>query len=126
MGRDRKRDGLFGVRARLKRALSRERRPDGPALVRFEGNQSGEVEVNNGDTLLSAALALNLDVNHYCGGFCSCGTCRVEVVSGAENLSKPRGNEEMVLGSSNHAAGNRLACQARAHGPVVIRIPEWF
>lgn len=126
MGRDRKRDGLFGVRARLKRALSRESRPSGPARVRFEGDQSGVVEVEDGATLLSAALALNLDVNHYCGGYCSCGTCRVEVVSGAENLSKTLGNEEMVLGSSNHSAGDRLACQARVHGPVVIRIPEWF
>jgi ferredoxin len=128
MGSDRKRDGLFGVRARLKRALSRERRPSGPARVRFEGVQSGvvEVEVEAGETLLSAALALNLDVNHYCGGHCSCGTCRVEVVSGSENLSKTLGNEEMVLGSSHHSAGDRLACQARAHGPVVVRIPEWF
>lgn len=71
-------------------------------------------------------MQLGLDLSHYCGGTCSCGTCRVEILLGAEHLSSPRGNETMVLGAEHLLAGDRLACQARVLGPVVVRVPEWF
>ena len=79
-----------------------------------------------GSSLLAAAQSLGIDLNHYCGGLCSCGTCRIEVLAGDDNLSRREGLEEMVLGTSHVAAGNRLACQALVLGPVRVRIPEWF
>jgi 2Fe-2S ferredoxin len=69
---------------------------------------------------------MGVDLDHYCGGQCACGTCRVEILEGAQNLSAQDGMEQMVLGSTHVAAGNRLACQARLLGPVRVRIPEWF
>jgi ferredoxin len=95
----------------------------GPVEVRFGPTT---VRVARGVTILEAAEAARLDLRHYCGGNCSCGTCRVVVHAGRNNLSRREGMEEMVLGAENAARGDRLACQARLLGPVEIEIPEWF
>jgi 2Fe-2S ferredoxin len=75
---------------------------------------------------LEAAVLLELDLDHYCGGNCSCGSCRIKVVSGKKNLSRPRPDEQMVLGPDAEEKGDRLACQARVQGPVSIKIPDFF
>lgn len=98
--------------------------PSGPVAVEFEGGASGMVA--GGSSILSAARQLGIELDHYCGGLCSCGTCRVRIVRGAENLSRVQGNESMVLGAERTRAGDRLACQARLLGPVVVRVPDWF
>ncbi len=121
-----KRPGLFGIRSRLKAALGKAEsaQPSGPVIISFEG--SGEASFEAGTTLLDAAHKLDVGMSSYCGGHCSCGTCRIEVVSGAENLSEMRGNEQLVLGNAQVANGDRLACQARVQGPVTVRVPDWF
>ena len=96
----------------------------GPVHVRFEGR--GEGSVPPGSTLLQAASHLGIDLNHYGGGTCSCGTCRVEITDGARYLSRPEPRERMVLGAVNTEKGDRLGCQARVQGPVVVRIPSYF
>lgn len=123
---DGKRGSPFGLRARLRKALGRSERatPSGPVEVRFVGGPSGEVQA--GTTLLAAAAQLGMTLSSYCGGHCSCGTCRVAVVSGADNLSDMAGNEQMVLGSAARARGDRLACQSRVLGPVTVEVPDWF
>jgi 2Fe-2S ferredoxin len=95
----------------------------GPVEVRFGG---AVVRVERGTTVLDAAEAAGLDLRHYCGGNCSCGTCRVVVVRNPRSLSKREGIEEMVLGAENAARGDRLACQAQVHGDVDLEIPDWF
>ncbi len=96
----------------------------GPARVRFGDVQ---VEVPRGTTLLDAAEAARLDLRHYCGGNCSCGTCRVEVLAGGGALSRPQPMELLVLGGEASARGDRLACQAEVQGDEVqVRIPAWF
>jgi len=96
----------------------------GPVQVVFEGRGEGPVEP--GSTLLVAAAALGVDLNHYCGGTCSCGTCRLEIVEGGRNLSRPEGREKMVLGAVYTERGHRLGCQAKVFGPIRVRIPTWF
>jgi len=129
---------LFGM---VKRALERAGRKagrsamgkaeteTGVATVCFR-DSSGEVlaegTVEKGTTLLSAAISLGVDMDHYCGGQCSCGTCRIEVVTGHEQLSERQSMEAMVLGAAHTAAGHRLACQARALGDTVVQVPQWF
>lgn len=110
------------LRGRIKRAL--QGAPSGPPIVTFEGREPKEVPP--GTTLLAAASLVGLDLNHYCGGTCSCGTCRVEILEGFGALSKQEGREKMVLGGVHVEAGHRLACQARVQGPVKVRIPAWF
>ena len=74
----------------------------------------------------AAARELKVDLDHFCGGHCSCGTCRVFVVSGAEHLSPVQMNEEITLGAEAAKRGHRLACQAKAQGPVEVQIPDYF
>ncbi len=102
---------------------------EGPFDVSFlcddSTGQPATVSVAHGATLLSAARTAGLELPHYCGGQCSCGTCRIRVLDGAAHLSRQESLEQMVLGSSHVAKGGRLACQARIEGPVRVHIPRW-
>lgn len=54
-----------------------------------------------------------------CGGYGQCGTCVVEVLEGAENLS-PRTeveNRKLRKKPDNY----RLACQTLVNGPVIVK-----
>lgn len=113
-----------GIGRRLRAARGDRPVPEGPVRLSFEGGAAGEVP--GGSSILVGAQALDVDLSHYCGGMCSCGTCRVVVVSGAGNLSQPQPNETLVLGATRSRAGDRLACQARLLGPARVRIPERF
>ena len=116
------RSGLKRAAARLSKRSSAI--PAGPFLLTVEG--SAPIEVKGGTTVLAGAVLNGIDISHYCGGMASCGTCKVSVVTGAENLLPADGREQMVLGSQSTASGDRLACQARVVGPVTVKIPRWF
>ncbi len=118
-------------RPHLRRALRRLRArlaAPGPVIVRFEGDAGvlGEGEVAPGRTLLEAAERLSVDLDHFCGGQGKCGTCRVEVLAGAEALPRATGRERAVLGDAAFRAGSRLACQATPRGAVTVRVPARF
>ena len=83
---------------------------------------SGEVESNT--SILEASKILGFPLAHDCGGNASCTTCRVEVESGEENLSEIDFDEQDLLDRENLTeAFNRLGCQAKMHGDVVVRVP---
>ena len=90
-------------------------------LVRFEPCGIDE-PVYPGDTLLDAALAGHVGLEHECGGNCACTTCHVIVSEGAEYLTPP---EQVELDRLEEAEarcwGSRLACQA-----IVRRTTEEF
>lgn len=62
---------------------------------------------------------------------CSCGTCWVGVLGGAEKLSPVDAREREKLRSCGYSTSEeshpviRLACQAEAYGAVSIVIPPW-
>lgn len=115
---------IRGVGRRVGELVRREPAPSGPPFLSFEGGGAGAVPA--GTTVLQAAGGLGVDLDHYCGGTCSCGTCRVEVVEGRNNLSKAEGRERMVLGPVHADRGDRLACQAKVLGPVRVRVPTRY
>ena len=96
----------------------------GPVEIQFEDRKT--VSVPHGTSILNAALKNDIDLDHFCGGTCSCSTCRVEILSGTENLSKMKPREAMVLGHEKTQNGDRLSCQAKATGDVVVKIPDYF
>ncbi len=81
---------------------------------------------HTGDTLLDAALAAGIGLEHECGGNCSCTTCHVWILDGADCLSSIQEPEEYRLEfAHNRASCSRLACQAILEdGPVTFQIPE--
>jgi ferredoxin len=90
--------------------------------VRFKGKVSGEVEMEQEASLLSAATRAKLTLTHRCGGHARCGTCRVTIEEGAEHLSPVGGAEARVLKILTAEEGQRLACQAWATGDVCCRV----
>lgn len=87
--------------------------------IRFETSDS-EVEFPDGEdvNLLRVALRHECGVPWKCASGL-CGTDRVRVVAGAENLSPPRRRERELLGDLLDD-GVRLACQTYVSGPVTV------
>lgn len=83
------------------------------------------VEVEEGTSVLDAALNHAVDLEHNCGGNCACSTCHVIVQEGMESLSERSEEEEDQLDDAEGlTTRSRLACQAKISGPVVIVIPS--
>lgn len=72
-------------------------------------------------TLLDAARTLGVDLASICGGVGSCGSCRVQLVSGA--LSPVTLNEEAELTAAELAQGYRLACLAEPLSDCRVHVP---
>lgn len=89
------------------------------------GGDSFTVETPDGLSLLETALAQDVELEHACGGFCACTTCHVVVEGGDDALSEMQFDEEDRLDSAEGVTlKSRLACQARVHGDVVVRVPK--
>ena len=86
-------------------------------MLHVEGH--GPVAVTNEDeTVLELCESAGIEIEAACGGFACCNTCRVEVISGSDNLSAMLEEEEPFL----DGPAQRLGCQARVLGPVSIRL----
>ena len=80
-------------------------------------------EVAAGTTILVSAIQNGLQLRHDCTD-AICGTDRVKIVSGKENLSDKTENEELTLEMMNGASDERLGCVARILGDVTVELPE--
>ncbi|MCR9248320.1 MAG: 2Fe-2S iron-sulfur cluster-binding protein [bacterium] len=84
-----------------------------------------------GQTVLEAAEAQGLDLDHACGGVCACSTCHVKITAGAECFSPATEDEEDQLDEARDVGPeSRLGCQARLErapedGRVELEIPDW-
>ncbi|MEB3250547.1 MAG: 2Fe-2S iron-sulfur cluster-binding protein [Cyanobacteriota bacterium] len=93
------------------------------ATIKFL-NENTEIVVADGANLRFKALENRVDLYTLggklmnCGGYGQCGTCVVEVVAGAENLSPRTVVEERKL--KKWPANCRLACQTLVNGPVTV------
>lgn len=79
-------------------------------------------EVNDGENLLEASRRVDAPVQTLCNGIASCIQCRVKIVEGGDNLSKPGSLERDRIGNIFHLTGERMGCQAEVHGDVVVEI----
>ncbi|MCL5953347.1 MAG: 2Fe-2S iron-sulfur cluster-binding protein [Nitrospirae bacterium] len=82
------------------------------------------VTVPENASILEAAKAAGVPLEHNCGGVCACSTCHVIVEDGFDRLSVMEEDEEDQL---DRAEGltlkSRLGCQARINGDISVRIP---
>jgi len=89
-----------------------------------------EFETGTETNLLSTSIRHQCDVPYKCGGGL-CGTCKVFIKAGAENLTKIRNQEIKRLGDEIEK-GYRLACMTFAVDDVevswdnskIVKIPE--
>ncbi|MGB5745532.1 MAG: ASKHA domain-containing protein [Desulfobacterales bacterium] len=77
-----------------------------------------EIEIENGDTVIRAALEAGVHVNASCGGEGVCGKCRVLIEDGTVE-----GGISEKLSEEDQKRGYRLACQAVVKSDLVVRIP---
>ena len=87
----------------------------------------------NGTPLLKAARSLGVDIDSVCGGRGICGRCQVRpglgefakhgIVSRAENISAANDVEARYGQKRGIATGQRLSCQSRILGDLVIDVP---
>lgn len=75
-------------------------------------------EVEDGDTVIRAALEAGVHVNASCGGEGVCGKCRVLMEDGTVD-----GGISEKLSVEDQEKGYRLACQAVVKSDLVVRIP---
>lgn len=78
--------------------------------------------VKPGTSVLDAALDAGVDLNHYCGGMCSCGSCRIVLVSG--DVSGLDDMEDATLSVVKEGPADRLGCQTKIQGAVVVQVPS--
>ena len=125
-------------------------------IIKFV-NENKEIEVPNGANLRAEAVRAGINVNHMvcgvsegvdafaanagkvlnCRGFGLCGTCRVLVTSGAENVNSMTTREQMkfkyaplpdpmpAMAFIGHEDSMRLACMTQVHGDIEVEtMPE--
>lgn len=78
-----------------------------------------------GTALLDAARSAGQPLAASCGGEAVCGWCVVQVLSGAAALTPPDDAERARLRARSRAPDERLACRARALGPVTVTTSYW-
>jgi len=76
------------------------------------------IQVQDGDTVIRAALEAGVHVNASCGGEGVCGKCRVLIEEGSVE-----GGISEKLSEEDREKGYRLACQAVIKNDLVVRIP---
>ncbi len=86
--------------------------------------ENKEIDASFGANLRFKAQENNIDIYTFmgkltqCGGYGQCGTCVVDVVEGAHNLSPRTAVEDRML--KKRPSTCRLACQATVNGPISV------
>ena len=96
--------------------MLRDRRK--PVQVAYDGGQVAQGR--RGLSILELSLDNHIAHAHVCSARGRCGTCRVQVESGAPSLSPLNDLEDTTLARVRAGVGVRLACQARVLGPGVV------
>jgi adenylate cyclase len=88
-----------------------------PIALAYDGGLSAQGR--RGLSILELSRLNDIPHAHVCSGRGRCGTCRVRVDAGANQLSAPEDAERHTLERVGAGGADRLACQARVLGPGV-------
>lgn len=87
--------------------------------VKFISNNNKEIEVDEGANLLRASIRYQGNIPFKCGGGI-CGTCKVLVEEGKDNLDKVKKHEYKHIDEEMVSQGYRMACQTSVEGDISI------
>ncbi len=87
--------------------------------VEFVDNSGKTVEAEAGEPLINVCKKSDSKIVFGCEAGV-CGTCIINVLSGAENLSHPEEGEKDSLIMFGAKENQRLACQCKVNGDVKI------
>ncbi|MFZ5465822.1 MAG: ISC system 2Fe-2S type ferredoxin [Pseudomonadota bacterium] len=85
------------------------------------------IEAEPGTSILDAALAHDIDIEHACEKSCACTTCHVWVREGGDSLEAPSECEDDMLDKAwGLDPDSRLSCQAVVgDADLVVEIPKY-
>ena len=85
------------------------------------------IEAASGQTIMDAALAGDLEIEHACEKSCACTTCHVVIREGFDSLLESTEEEDDLLDRAwGLEPDSRLSCQALvADEDLVIEIPKY-
>ena len=84
-----------------------------------------KLSLRDDEILLDHLLGKDVDIAHDCGGVLACTSCRVVIREGSEHLQEPSTEELDLLDRADSRVRNeRLACQVRGAGELVVEIPR--
>ncbi|SMO49971.1 2Fe-2S iron-sulfur cluster-binding protein [Melghirimyces algeriensis] len=87
------------------------------------GTQEKSFQCDEGENLLYEATTRSIMIPFNCTSG-RCGTCRVRILEGRENLSEMGDREALRLGDEQIEKGFRLACQLAVYGDVQVEVPQ--
>ena len=89
--------------------------------------KGAEIDADTGESILNAALANGVHIEHACEKSCACTTCHVIVREGFYSLEEAEENEEGYLDKAwGLEPESRLSCQALiTEEDLVIEIPKY-
>ena len=85
------------------------------------------LEADSGTTILDAALAAGIPIEHACEKSCACTTCHVYVREGGDSLPEASDSEEDMLDKAwGVDPDSRLSCQCQvADEDLVVELPRY-
>ncbi len=95
--------------------------PQGAVNIIVNGDKDNPIEVQPGDTLLSALSTKSIFLPSACGGGGTCAMCECHVDAGGGDVLPTEMNH---MTRKEAAEGLRLACQVKVREDMEIRIPE--
>ena len=88
----------------------------------FIENSKRRITASAAVSILNNLLREGEPISHVCGGKAQCGTCRIEIIKGADKLSRKTGIEVTRLSALGNPVNVRLACQTYTYGDISVRI----
>lgn len=83
-----------------------------------------EIPIQGESCLLHLLVKNKVEISHVCGGFASCGTCRIHVESSLNDLPPREGLELEMAEDRGFSAHERLSCQLCPYPGLVVSIPK--
>lgn len=121
----------FGIRRRLKKLFgietptaTRAATPKVQLTVVGPDGAEQTTSCDVGGTILGATGRMKRPIASGCSES-TCGTCRVEVLEGAELLSEQSGRERATLKENNLAQTLRLSCRAELAVAGAVKVRAW-
>ena len=85
-------------------------------------NKNASFEIDKEKSLLQLALYNNIEINHSCGGYGTCGTCRV-FIDNHHQLPDRNPIEQEMASDRGFEDNERLSCQTLCTQALQIRTP---
>lgn len=99
-------------------------KPKSGKYITFLPDDKNVLVSHKDQSVLDVALRQGLALDHTCGGFGTCGTCRIFVREGLENLPPRNEIEAEMAEDRGFKEQERLACQTPPVEGLVVEIPK--